>query len=150
MTANQIRFRVRYAETDQMGIVHHAAYLTWVEMGRVELCRALGVRYRDMEEQDGILLTVAEASLRYMAPARFDDEIVVETTTHRASSRLLEFQYRVRNAESGQLLAEASTTHVFCGRDLRPCRVPQRYYATFGIRERNQASAAATYSQPGT
>jgi acyl-CoA thioester hydrolase len=74
----EIRLRVRYAETDQMGVVYHANYLVWMEMGRVELCRSMGVRYRDMEQQDGVLLTVVEARCRYHAPARYDDEVVVK------------------------------------------------------------------------
>ena len=77
MNGSEVRFRVRYAETDQMGIVYHANYLVWMEMGRVELCRTIGVRYRDMEEQDGILLTVAEVQCRFLSPARYDDEVVL-------------------------------------------------------------------------
>ena len=69
------RLRVRYAETDQMGVVYYANYLIWMEVGRVEYCRAAGIRYRDMEDDDGILLVVAEANCRYLAPARYDDEV---------------------------------------------------------------------------
>ena len=72
--------RVRYAETDQMGVVYYANYLIWMEVGRVEFCRAQGIRYRDMEEADGILLVVAEANCRYLAPARYDDEVRIVTT----------------------------------------------------------------------
>ena len=134
MAENSVRFRVRYAETDQMGVVYHANYLIWMEMGRVELCRALGVRYRDMEERDGVLLTVAAASCRFISPARYDDEVVVSTTVARATTRLLEFAYEVRLAEPERLLATGSTTHVFCGRDLRPCRLPEHYHAPFGLK----------------
>lgn len=130
---SEVRFRVRYAETDQMGVVYHANYLVWMEMGRVELCRGLGVRYRDMEEIDGVLLTVAAASCRYVSPARYDDEVAVRTSVARASSRLLEFAYEVRETSSDRLLCEGSTTHVFCTRDLRPCRLPERYHEAFGI-----------------
>ena len=84
----EIRLRVRYAETDQMGVVYHANYFVWMEMGRVELCRQMGMRYRDME-QDGVLLTVAEVNCRYLAPARYDDEVIVKTTISQASSRLV-------------------------------------------------------------
>ncbi|HYO80578.1 MAG TPA: thioesterase family protein [Bryobacteraceae bacterium] len=139
MTESAIRFRARYAETDQMGIVHHAVYLSWMEMGRVELCRELGVRYRDMEAQDGILLTVAEAKVRYMAPARFDDLVEVLTTTARSTPRLLEFSYRISNAETQQVLAEGSTTHIYCGRNLRPCKLPERYHENFEVRQRSHA-----------
>src|SRR6185369_6852143 len=76
----ETRIRVRYAETDQMGVVYYANYLIWMEVGRVEFCRAQGIRYRDMEETDGILLVVAEANFRYLAPARYDDEVRIATT----------------------------------------------------------------------
>jgi acyl-CoA thioester hydrolase len=129
----EIRLRVRYAETDQMGVVYHANYLVWMEMGRVELCRSMGVRYRDMEQQDGVLLTVVEARCRYQAPARYDDEVVVNTTVARSTSRLIEFEYLIESAETGQKLATGSTTHVFCGRELRPCRLPEKYWQAFGV-----------------
>jgi acyl-CoA thioester hydrolase len=129
----EIRLRVRYAETDQMGVVYHANYLVWMEMGRVELCRSMGVRYRDMEQQDGVLLTVVEARCRYQAPARYDDEVVVKTTVARSTSRLIEFEYLIESAETGQKLATGSTTHVFCGRELRPCRLPEKYWQAFGV-----------------
>ena len=85
---NEIRFRVRYAETDQMGVVYHANYFVWMEMGRVELCRSIGIRYRDLEEQEGVLLTVAEVNCRYLSPARYDDEVNVQTKVKRSSPRL--------------------------------------------------------------
>jgi acyl-CoA thioester hydrolase len=129
----EIRLRVRYAETDQMGVVYHANYLVWMEMGRVELCRSMGVRYRDMEQQDGVLLTVVEARCRYHAPARYDDEVVVKTTVPRSTSRLIEFEYLIESAETGQKLATGSTTHMFCGRDMRPCRLPEKYWQAFGV-----------------
>src|SRR6476659_7778037 len=97
---SEIRLRVRYAETDQMGVVYHANYLVWMEMGRVELCRTMGVRYRDLEEQEGVLLTVVEASCRYHDPARYDDEVTVETSVKRATSRLIEFEYRMTSPET--------------------------------------------------
>lgn len=134
MRASEIRFRVRYAETDQMGVVYHANYLVWMEMGRVELCRELGVRYRDMEEQDGVLLAVAEASCRYASPARYDDEIVVRTRVLRSTTRLLQFGYEVRESQSDRLLVTGSTTHVFCTRELRPCRLPEQYHEAFGVK----------------
>jgi acyl-CoA thioester hydrolase len=130
---NEIRLRVRYAETDQMGVVYHANYLVWMEMGRVELCRSLGVRYRDLEEQDGVLLTVAEVSCRYLSPARYDDEVAVVTTVKRSTSRLLEFEYVISTVESGRKVATGATTHVFCSRELKPCRLPERYWQAFGV-----------------
>ena len=127
----EIRFRVRYAETDQMGVVYHANYLVWMEMGRVELCRSLGVSYRDMEAE-GILLIVAEANCRYMAPARYDDEVSVITTVKRSTTRLLEFEYAISSVETGRKLAVGVTTHIFCNRELKPSRLPERYWNAFG------------------
>src|SRR5579862_743685 len=83
------RLRVRYAETDQMGVVYYANYLIWMEVGRVEFCRAQGIRYRDMEAGDGILLVVAEANCRYLAPARYDDEVRISTTLTSANPRMI-------------------------------------------------------------
>jgi acyl-CoA thioester hydrolase len=125
--------RVRYAETDQMGIVYYANYLVWMEIGRVEYCRAVGVRYRDMEVEDGILLTVAEASCRYLAPARYDDEVLVRTTISGAHPRLVRFGYEMIAADDGRCLATGETKHIFCGRDGKPSRLPAKYHSFFGI-----------------
>jgi len=140
MELSEVRVRVRYAETDQMGVVYHANYLVWMEMGRVELCRARGVRYRDMEEQDGVLLAVAEATCRFHFPAHYDDEVIVLTSVKRSNTRLLEFLYEIREAESRRMLATGSTKHVFCGRDLKPCRLPAKYHAAFGVISRTNLS----------
>jgi acyl-CoA thioester hydrolase len=133
MVSIETRLRVRFAETDQMGIVYYANYFIWMELGRVEWCRARGVRYRDMEADDGILLTVAEAACRYLSPARYDEEVAIQTEVRRASPRLVEFTYVLNSAETGLKLATGSTTHVFCGRDLRPTRLPEKYRGAFGI-----------------
>lgn len=117
-----------------MGVVYHANYLVWMEMGRVELCRAVGVSYRELEEQDGVLLTVVDVSCRYHAPARYDDEVSVETTIQRATSRMLEFNYLIAAAETGCKLATGSTTHVFCSREMKPCRLPPKYWPAFGVK----------------
>jgi acyl-CoA thioester hydrolase len=129
----EVRLRVRYAETDQMGVVYHANYLVWMEMGRVELCRTNGLRYRDLEENDGVLMTVAEASCRYLYPARYDEEVIVETAITQASPRLVRFGYQIKSSESTRTLATGSTTHVFCDRDLRPCKLPAKYWTLFGM-----------------
>jgi YbgC/YbaW family acyl-CoA thioester hydrolase len=83
--SHETRFRVRYAETDQMGVVYYANYLIWMELGRAEYCRAAGIRYRDMEVDDGILLAVVEAHCRYLHPARYDEEIAVKTWVAKAN-----------------------------------------------------------------
>ena len=129
----ETRLRVRYAETDQMGVVYHSHYIVWMEIGRVEYCRSIGVRYRDMEEQDGVLLAVAKVHCRFVAPARYDDEVNVATRVARAHPRLVTFAYEMRRAEDAQLLAEGETTHVFCDRELRPRKLPAKYWGAFGI-----------------
>ncbi len=84
-----------------MGVVYYANYLIWMEVGRAEYCRAAGIRYRDMEVDDGILLAVVEAHCRYLRPARYDQEIAVKTRVANASRRAVEFDYEIRDAQSG-------------------------------------------------
>jgi acyl-CoA thioester hydrolase len=103
--------RVRYAETDQMGVVYHANYLAWCEVGRVEWLRARGVAYRDLEA-GGVALAVAEASLRFLAPARYDDLIRVRTTLEEVRSRQLRFRYEISRPADGARLVEAHTALV--------------------------------------
>lgn len=103
-----IDVRVRYAETDQMGVVYHSNYLVWCEIGRTEYIRAHGMPYRAMEET-GTSLAVAEATVRYHAPARYDDVVRVTTTLASVRSRALTFDYEITHAENGTRLATAST-----------------------------------------
>src|SRR4029077_8164108 len=133
MISHETRLRVRYAETDQMGVVYYANYLVWMELGRAELCRAIGIRYKDMEETDGILLAVVDAHCRYLHPARYDQEIAVETSIGSANRRMVEFLYEIREAGLNQQLASAETKHIFLGRDMKPVKLPQKYYPFFGI-----------------
>jgi acyl-CoA thioester hydrolase len=133
MKSVEARLRVRYAETDQMGIVYYANYLVWMEIGRVEYCRAVGIRYRDMELEDGILLTVAEASCRYVSPALYDEEVVVRTWIEEAHPRLIRFGYEMTEASSARRLATGETKHIFCGRDRKPKKLPEKHRAAFGI-----------------
>ena len=119
------RLRVRYAETDQMGMVYYANYLIWMEVGRTEYCRECGFNYRDLEREEQAFLTVAEASCRYHAPARYDDEIVIETELFRLRTRVMEFIYRIKCGS--KLLAEGRTVHVVIGTDGRPRTMPDRY-----------------------
>jgi acyl-CoA thioester hydrolase len=129
----QVRLRARYSETDQMGIVYHANYLPWFEMARTELCAVRGVRYREIEEQDHLLLTVVEAHCRYVAPARYDDEVVVEARLSFSHARMIGFAYEIRNAATSQLLVSGETKHVFITPDGRPARVPRKYFDLFDI-----------------
>ena len=136
----QARFRVRYSETDQMGIAYHGHYLVWFEMARTELCALRGVRYREIEEQDNLLLTVVEARCRYHAPARYDDEVISEAKLALAHPRMIGFSYEVRNAATGQLLASGETRHVFISRSGKPVKVPRKYFALFGIEAASEST----------
>ncbi|UCF41839.1 MAG: acyl-CoA thioesterase [Gemmatimonadota bacterium] len=100
--------RVRYGETDQMGVAHHSHYLVWCEMARTDHMRHLGVRYRDLEDR-GVRLPVVEAQVRYRAGARYDDPVVVRCWVRDVSSRRVEFGYAVEHGETGRLLATART-----------------------------------------
>jgi acyl-CoA thioester hydrolase len=128
----ETRVRVRYAETDQMGVVYHANYLVWMEVGRVELCRASGFRYRDLE-QDGVLMAVVEANCRYVSPALYDDEVVIRTRIETANARVVRFAYEMDAAHDGRRLAEGFTVHVFCGTNRKAAKLPEKYHAVFGI-----------------
>jgi acyl-CoA thioester hydrolase len=132
MLVHQTRLRVRYAETDQMGVVYYANYLVWMEVARVEYCRAIGLSYEAMEREDGVFLAVSEASCRYLYPARYDQEIEIDTTVTEAHPRMVKFAYEIRVAEdAGRKLATGATSHVFCGRDMRPTKLPEKYRANF-------------------
>ncbi len=115
---------VRYAETDQMGIVYYANYLVWFEVGRVAWCLARGFRYRDLESEHGRMMVVAEASCRYKAPARFEDEIRVRTAARSVSDKIIRFSYEVLDNRTGQLLATGESTHIVTDREFRPARLP--------------------------
>jgi acyl-CoA thioester hydrolase len=121
--AHDIELRVRYGETDRMGVVYHAEYLVWCEMGRTEYIRSLGMSYAEMERR-GVPLAVAEATVRYHAPARYDDRIRVSTTLARLGSRGLTFDYVIAHADSGERLASASTTLIALDPDGRAVTIP--------------------------
>jgi acyl-CoA thioester hydrolase len=125
--------RVRYAETDQMGVVYYANYLIWFELGRVEFMRSLGFDYKQMEVEDGCILPVIEATCRYKAPARYDDVILIDAWPVLLRGSLLKFAYRVLrapNAMEGQvLLAEGETVHIVCDASMQKCLMPERYAA---------------------
>lgn len=127
----EIKLRVRYAETDQMGVVYHSNFLIWFEIGRVELMRQLGFRYRDMEQQDQCHIPVADLHIRYKEPAHYDDEIVVRTRLKDVHRSLLRFHYRVFRAGNETLLAEGETTHLVVDGQLKRCSLPQKYVAAF-------------------
>jgi acyl-CoA thioester hydrolase len=125
------KLRARYAETDQMGVVYYANYLVWMEVARVDFCRAIGFDYKEMELEDGIFLAVAESHCRYRSPARFDEEITIETTAQDANRRMVTFQYEMLCGE--RRVAAGQTRHVFVGRNMRPVQLPDKYASLFGI-----------------
>ncbi len=116
--------RVRYAETDAMGVVHHASYIVWLEQGRTELLRASGTSYREIEAR-GFFAALTDLQVRYHAAARYDDEVVINTALDDIRSRQLAFTYTLRLAETGTLLVTARSEHVFVARATgRPARLP--------------------------
>lgn len=116
-----------------MGVVYHANYIVWMEVGRVEFCRAAGLSYRDMENEGALHLAVIEANCRYIAPARYDDEIDIETRIEKATPRGVHFAYVMRHAVTGQKLAEGFSRHLFLDHSLKPMRLPPRFYPQFGL-----------------
>jgi acyl-CoA thioester hydrolase len=130
-TVNETRIRVRYAETDQMGVVYHANHFVWFEVGRVELMRQFGFNYKDMEREDDCFIAVVDAHCRYKAPVHYDDEVVVRTFLKHVREKVIRFGYELRNAESGELLAEGQTTHLVADSKLKPRALPERYMNAF-------------------
>jgi acyl-CoA thioester hydrolase len=127
----EVRLRVRYAETDQMGVVYHANYFIWFEVGRVELLRQLGFSYRDMEQDDHCFIAVVDARCRYKAPARYDDEIIVRTHLKNVRESLVHFGYELLRASDGALLAEGETTHIVTDAEMKVRAIPQQYVKVF-------------------
>lgn len=126
------RVRVRYAETDQMGVVYHANYLVWFEVGRVEFIRQIGLDYKRMEEDEGALIAVIEARARYKAPARYDDELAVRTRLAGVRGNcMVRFTYEVLRVADEQMLCEGETVHMVVGRDMKRRSIPPRYAALF-------------------
>jgi acyl-CoA thioester hydrolase len=119
--------RVRYAETDQMGVVYHSNYLIWFEVGRVELMRALGFDYKSWETEDDCHIVVVEAHCRYEKPARYDQILRVRTRIAEWRNRIVKFSYEIFLDEDSSLLATGYTTHVICGSNGRPKSLPQKY-----------------------
>ncbi len=122
---------MRYAETDQMGVVYHSNYFIWFEIGRVELMRQLGFSYRDMEHSDGLFIAVVDARCRYKAPARYDDEVIVHTHLKNVRDSVVHFGYELVRAEDGQLLAEGETTHIVTDEQMKMMPLPEKYLEAF-------------------
>ncbi|HMG37178.1 MAG TPA: thioesterase family protein [Blastocatellia bacterium] len=125
------RVRVRYAETDQMGVAYYANYLIWFEVGRSQYCNDCGFSYRDMEHETGLLLIVAEAKCRYKVPARYEDNLTIRTRVTGFTRRTLKFEYEIVH-DNGELAAVGETHHVLVNKDGRPCSFPDKYAALLG------------------
>jgi acyl-CoA thioester hydrolase len=130
-TANETRIRVRYAETDQMGVVYHANHFIWFEVGRVELLRQFGFTYKEMEREDDCFIAVVDARCRYKAPVHYDDEVIVRTHLKHVREKVIRFGYDLRKAETGELLAEGETTHIVADSRMKPRALPEKYMKVF-------------------
>ena len=126
---SESRIRVRYAETDQMGVVYHSNHFIWFEVGRVDLMRQLGLTYKQMEKDDQLFIPLVDARCRYKAPALYDDELIVRTHVRNFREKIIVFAYELVRASDNMLLAEGETTHVITGPDLKPRALPEKYMA---------------------
>ena len=142
---NETRLRVRYAETDQMGVVYHSNHLIWFEVGRVELMRQMGLAYRDMEREDGLFIAVAEAKCRYRAPVYYDEEVVVRTRLKTARQSVIVFGYELVRANTGDLLAEGETTHIVTDTAMKVSRLPDKYLSLFRSAVDNNGSTRGSF-----
>ena len=128
---NEAHIRVRYAETDQMGVVYHSNYIIWMEVGRVELLRQLGFTYKEMERQDKCHIAVVDVKCRFKSPALYDDEILVRTNLKNVRESLIHFGYEIVRAADGTLLAEGETTHIVVDEALQKRTLPEKYLVRF-------------------
>ncbi len=128
---SESRVRVRYAETDQMGVVYHANYLVWFEVGRVEFIRALGLDYAAMEREEGALIAVVEATARYKAPARYDEDLVVRTRLKSLRGSVIHFGYSVVRESDGVELCTGETVHLVVTREMKRRHMPEKYAKRF-------------------
>ncbi len=127
---SEARLRVRYAETDQMGVVYHSNFIIWFEVGRVELLRQLGYTYKEMEA-DGVVLPVVEVRCRYKSPAHYDDEITVRTKMQNLRGSLIQFGYELVRVSDGILVAEGETTHIVADTQMKRGTLPDKYLVPF-------------------
>lgn len=127
MEWHETEVRVRYAETDQMGIVHHSNYLVWFELGRSEFCRARGFSYKEMEEKDNALMVVAESYVRYKSPAFYEDVLTIRTQVGEVRSRAIRFIYEIYRPSDETLLAEGETLHLVTDANKKVRILPEAY-----------------------
>lgn len=127
----ETRFRVRYAETDQMGVVYHSNYIVWFEVGRVEMLRQMGFTYREMEKDDDTHIAVVDVRCRYKLPARYDDLICVRTSLLNVRESLLRFGYEIIRDSDQVLLAEGETVHLVVDANMKRMPLPEKYLTPF-------------------
>jgi len=133
--------RVRYAETDNMGVVYYANYYIYFEIGRTEYLRNLGIDYRQMELEDDSFIYVAESKCRYRRPARYDDPLRIRTRIVAVRRRTITFDYEILHNETAELLATGETIHVVCDSSGRPKAMPEKYRRILGVPDAEEASA---------
>ena len=133
----ETKLRVRYAETDKMGVVYHSNFVIWFEVGRVELLRQLGFQYSEMEAEDNCHIPVVDLRVRYKAPAQYDDEIVVRTEIKNVRSSLLHFSYQIFRDGNRMLLATGETMHIIVNNRLERTALPEKYMRAFNGTKRN-------------
>ncbi len=133
--------RVRYAETDNMGVVYYANYYIYFEIGRVEYMRNLGIIYRQMELEDDSFIAVVESKCRYSRPAHFDDPLRIRTRVTSVRRRTITFDYEILHDETGELIANGQTVHVVCDSNGRPKAMPQKYRQILNVSGAEETSA---------
>jgi acyl-CoA thioester hydrolase len=124
---NEVRLRVRYAETDQMGVAYHSNHFIWFEVGRVELLRQLGFSYKDMEQNDNCHMPVVDARCRYRVPAVYDEEVIVRTHLKNVRESMAQFGYELLRASDGKLLATGETMHMAIDSEKKSTSFPEKY-----------------------
>ena len=144
---HETEIRVRYAETDKMGIVHHSNYLIWFEAGRSDLCRARGFSYKEMEEQDKSLMVVAESYVRYKSPAFYEDILTVRTQVAEVRSRSIRFIYEIVRESDQTLLAEGETLHLVTDENKKVRLIPDSYRELLLVDVREETSGAFPVNQ---
>lgn len=145
---HESEIRVRYAETDKMGIVHHSNYLIWFEAGRSDLCRAKGFSYKEMEENDNALMVVAESYCRYKSPAYYEDVLSVRTRVAEIRSRSIRFIYEIVRPSDGMLLAEGETLHLVTDQFKKVRQIPDIYRERLLVEELELAEAFPANQAP--
>ncbi len=135
--------RVRYKDTDQMGMVYYGNYFTFFEIGRVEYMRERGIAYKQMEREDDSYIVVTEATCRYLRPARYDDLLRIRTRVSESRRRSIRFTYEILRQDSSEVLATGETAHVICNREGRPKSLPEKYRQLFPLKSRPDAKRTA-------